>query len=183
VEDWSIRSWEDDPFDEHPAFSAVRADRWIDAGESPEPLLPGDGLWLMTRGDAEYPLGLREFRVAIPVTEDAVVPDLDEAVGEHVKQESSDELACLQGHEPDLIMSGAVTPAEYHLMALESDQAIVGNGDSMYVSGQILDDIFGSSHRGLAMNHPGLTVQTGEEPHEGSLMIRVSEVIGDLQSP
>ena len=116
----------DDLFDNHPALSTVRADAWVDAGESQEAFLPGDGVWLDIRLSTEYLLSSHCLGLAIPVTEDAVIPDLDKAVGKHMQQESPDELTCLESHVPDLIVPGTVTPAECDLIASEADQSIVG---------------------------------------------------------
>ncbi len=47
-----------------------------------------------------------------------------------------------------------VLPTEGDLAWLDRDQAPVGDGDSMGVAGQVLENLLGTSERGFAIDHP-----------------------------
>ena len=69
-------------------------------------ILPRDSHCLLGLDAAEQLLRLEELRPPVSVTEDAVVPDLDEAGGQDVEEEATDELGGIQGHHLGLVVAG-----------------------------------------------------------------------------
>ena len=67
---------------------------------------------------------------AIAVGEQAVVADAHEASGQHVKEESSQELVCLELHHALPAAVGIILPAEADPFPVEGDQAVVGDSDA-----------------------------------------------------
>jgi hypothetical protein len=51
---------------------------------------------------------------ALAVRQKSEMPDLDEAAGQHVQQETADELDGIEGHFFALVMVFRVPPAETH---------------------------------------------------------------------
>lgn len=73
-------------------------------------------------------------------TEEAVISDFDETLGQHVLEESSDEFFCRKSHRFPL-SAAAGSEAEGHLSIFELFDAVVGDGDSPDVRGQVFDDL------------------------------------------
>ena len=97
--------------------------------------------------------------------QEAEVADAHEAGGQHVEQKASQELVHGQGHEALLIAVGGVSPAEGDLVASQGNEAMVGDGHTMGVSAQVVEDILGAPERRLAINDP---VPAEEWTQEGS---------------
>ena len=94
---------------------------------------------------------------------DAEVADADESLRQDVKQESSDELVCRDGHRSHLVSAGVVPPTEGNAFAIEGDEPVVGDGDTMSVTTEIADDLFRPAEGGLGINNPILPKQRSEE--------------------
>ena len=82
-----------------------------------------------------------EFSSASPIAEQAVVTQPGEAAREHVQEEASDELAGVEAHHLALVAVGVVAPAESHLLGVEVDEAVVGDGAYARPRQQIVDAI------------------------------------------
>jgi hypothetical protein len=59
------------------------------------------------------------------------VADADESLRQDVKQELSDELVSRDGHHPHLVAAGVISPTEGHTFAIEGDEPVVGDGDTI----------------------------------------------------
>ena len=62
---------------------------------------------------------------------------------------------------------GVVPPAESNLAVLEVEQTMVGDGDAMGVTGQVVQDIFGTRQRAAWYRQPNPD-GTGNEPERGT---------------
>lgn len=56
------------------------------------------------------------------------------------------------GAVPALV--GVVSPAKRYVVVVDRDQAVIGNGDSMSVAGQILQNVFRTTKGRLGVNDP-----------------------------
>ena len=54
-----------------------------------------------------------------------------EAVWEHMQQEATDELICVESHGLLLIAAGVVFPTKGDLTVFEIEQAVIGDGDAV----------------------------------------------------
>ena len=61
---------------------------------------------------------------------------------------------------------GIVFPAERDLAVLEGDQAMIGDGNAMGVTGQVVQDVFGSAEGWLGVDDPILTKQGAQQSTE-----------------
>ena len=75
---------------------------------------------------------------SIAIREESKVPDLHKSSGQHVQEESPDELDGIECHFFDLILVLRVAPAKVHPAVLQSQQTSVGNRHSVGVARQIL---------------------------------------------
>ena len=55
---------------------------------------------------------------------------------------------------------------EGNAFAIEGDKSVVGDGDTMSVTTEIADNLFGSAEGGFGINNPILTKQRSEERSE-----------------
>ena len=97
------------------------------------------------------------------VGEKAEVSDTHEALRQHVKKESPQELGCGQGHGSLLAVVSVVLPTEGDALAIEAQQSMVGNGHPVCVPAQIADHLHRITERRLGVNHPILAVHAAEE--------------------
>jgi hypothetical protein len=75
-----------------------------------------------------------------PVDKKAEKADANEALGQDMRQEPSQEFVNSESHLPLLVPVGIVFPAERDLAVLEGDQATVRDGDAMDVTGQVVEE-------------------------------------------
>jgi hypothetical protein len=94
------------------------------------------------------------------------VADAHEAGGKYVEQKASQELVHGQGHEALLVAVGGVSPAEGDLVARQGNKAMVGDGDTMGVGAQVVEDIFWTPEGGFAVDDPVPTEEWAQERGE-----------------
>ena len=98
--------------------------------------------------------------------EETEVADAHEAWGKGVEEKAPQELLHRQGHQALLIGVGGVSPAKGNLVAMQRDEAMVGDGDAMGVGAQVVQDILGATERRLAVDHPLAAEQGAQEGRE-----------------
>jgi hypothetical protein len=84
--------------------------------------------------------------------EQAIVTDFDEAVGEHVLEEATNELFGSDGATLKLV-SGGLLVSESDLAMMEVAEAIVTEGDAKDVRGEILEGLQAGADR-FGMHDP-----------------------------
>ena len=72
------------------------------------------------------------------------------SLGEARGGESAAKLLYRQGHQALLVGVGGVSPAKGDLVAMQRDEAMVGDGDAMGVGTQVVEDILGAAKGRLA---------------------------------
>ena len=92
--------------------------------------------------------------------------DADESLRQDVKQESSDELVSSDGHRSHLVTARVISPTEGNVFAIEGDESVVGDGDTMSITAKIADDLFRPAEGGFGINNPILAKQCSEERRE-----------------
>jgi len=70
-----------------------------------------------------------------------------------MQKETANELDTLYGHDSLPVAFSVVAPAEGYGLLVHLHQAMVGEGDSVGVSGQVIEDLFGTRERRLAIDH------------------------------
>ena len=124
------------------------------------------------RGDIEECAGGCDALGAVGGGKEAVVADAVETLGQHVDQETSDELVRLKPHRLPSVgaVDAIIFPAERDRVVIGCNEATVRDGDPMGVTGEIAQDLFGSRERSLAIDHPADAPQGGDEAFERSLV-------------
>ena len=125
-------------------------------------LLMGDevsALW--SRGLEVLPAESKRL-TAIAVGEQTEVADLDEATRQHVKQEATDELNRIEAHDLDAVVVSGVAPFKTHLSVVQVQEPAIGDGNTMGVACQVLQDMLGTAERRLGIDDPLLSAQRGD---------------------
>ena len=94
-----------------------------------------------------------------PVGEEAEVADAHEAAWQQVKQEATQKLIDRQSHDPLPVVVSGISPAELNMAVSEGKQSVVGDGDAMGVGAKIAENVFWTTERRLAVDHPVLAEQ------------------------
>ena len=101
--------------------------------------------------------------------EQAVVADAVQAFGQHVDEETADELVGLERHALVSIaaLDAVVLPLEGNALLVEGDQAAVGDGNAVGVTRQIGQHGLRSAERTLCIDDPFGLAQRGEISRKG----------------
>src|SRR5271166_4819266 len=100
------------------------------------------------------------------VGKEADVADAMEAVRHGMLQKAADEFVSGECHDLGLSVVSIVLPGETDLAVFKSDQPAVGDGDTVGITAEITEDLFGSREWGFAKDHPvdlGQRVDVGGE--------------------
>jgi len=74
---------------------------------------------------------------------------------------------------------GIIFPAESNLVMLEGHEALVGDGDTMGVTGEIAEHMMRTAERWLGVDDPVLTEQWTQEGTEGLFVFQRLERSGE----
>ena len=133
----------------------------------------GRGRWWW-RSDVEQEAATQQRSGPFTVGQEAEATDANEAFGQDVDEETSQELIGCDGHDLPLAAGCVVLPAEGDAIAFEADQAMVGDGDAVRVAGEIVEDMFGSAERRLGIDDPVLGEELPEETLEAFRHCKIS---------
>ncbi len=80
-----------------------------------------------------------------------------------MEQEPPQELFGGEGHQPLFVLVCIILPAESDFAVGKVHNAVIGDGDTVCVAGQIPENMFGAAERGLCIDYPVLTEQRSKE--------------------
>jgi len=108
------------------------------------------------------------------------VANANQATGQNVDEEASQELIRGKGHDLLLAAVGIVSPAERDAIVFEGHEAMVGDGDAVGIAGEVVENMFGATEGWLGVDHPVLLAEFGEQVAEcarrGKLLERAMEL-------
>ena len=105
-------------------------------------------------GGGEQSAAMNQFLFADSIGEEAEVADADQAGRQHVEQEAANELDRIERHDFSSAVIGVVFPVKADAAVFQSVKAVVGDGDAMGITGQILEYAPGSAEGRLEVNDP-----------------------------
>jgi hypothetical protein len=106
---------------------------------------------------------LREFRLPHAVGQEAEVPQPVEPVRRDVEHQPPQEFDGVQGQRAQAMATLVILGAEGHLAVLQGHETMVGNGHTVGIAGQVLQDMPRVWEGFFGVDHPLLIVQGGEE--------------------
>ena len=133
----------------------------------------------------KQPARSRDVFRAPAIGEEAVVSNAVETVGQDVDQKAADELVDVECHQLVAVfgLGPVILPFERHALAVEGDEATIGDRDPVRVAGQVGEDGIGSAKRSLRIDDPFDLAQCGEEGLEGCRLGEGGLVGEELQPP
>jgi hypothetical protein len=93
----------------------------------------------------------------------AKVTDSDEAMGQHVKEESPDEVGGREGERPAQIVAPSVAITKGDLTVFVSNETFVADGDAMGVAPEVAQYLCRTCHGSLAVDDPVLGGRLSEQ--------------------
>jgi len=91
------------------------------------------------------------------------VSDAHEAFGQHVEEESHQELGNMESHFFLYAAVRIVLPTKADLFSVEGKQTAIRDGDTMCVAAQISEHLNGPAERSFGVNHPAPQMETPEQ--------------------
>jgi hypothetical protein len=94
------------------------------------------------------------------------VANADEAARQDMKQETAEKLIGTKRHEAFSVAVSGVSEAERDLFAVEGDQPVIGDGNTMRISTEISEHLIGPAERRLAVDDPAVAEQLTKKAPE-----------------
>jgi hypothetical protein len=139
--------------DEHGAGADGTAQAWrlrrIDAG------------WHAKKSAATF-----ERSAPSAVGEESAVPDANQATRQNMQQEAAQELSGGNGHDPLFAAVGIVPPTKRDAIVFKGNETMFGDGHTVCVPGQVVENMFGSAEGRLGVDDPVLLAESPEEVAE-----------------
>ena len=109
--------------------------------------------------------------------------DAVKAVGQNVQKEAADELVCIERHEAvaRLTLASIIFPFEGDTLAIEGEEARVGDCRAVGVAGEIGEHLVGAGERAFGVDHPFHTAKRLEEGSECIGIMKRGIVAEELQ--
>jgi hypothetical protein len=120
-----------------------------------------------------------EILLAASVGELSAVANAHESVGQDVEKEPSDEFASMNAFDAPSPATLVVFVSEEDVFVLLAYEPLVGDGDTVGVTAEILEDLFGSGEGRLDEDDPFLEAMLGEEVVEADGMLEVVNRVGE----
>jgi hypothetical protein len=95
-----------------------------------------------------------EFFSTVTIAEEPVMPQTHETGRKDMKQKAANELAGIKGHQPDLVSSAIILPAEGDFAILELDETMIGDGHPMRIAAEVIQDLRRAAEGGLGVDNP-----------------------------
>ena len=92
--------------------------------------------------------------------------DAGESERQDMQQEAADELIGVQAHGLLAIAVGVIAPAKAHVLSVEINQAVVGDGNLVRVAPEVGQHLSGAGERRFGIDHPVVGAKCGFETGE-----------------
>jgi hypothetical protein len=110
----------------------------------------------------------REESGTVSAGEITEVANADEASGQHMLTEATQELCRGKRHDALLISVRVVFPSEAYRATIEAEQALVADGDAVGIAAEVFQHMSGSAEGRLGINHPFFVFEGSQELGEGA---------------
>ena len=134
----------------------------VGAGEIKHPVSSGFRLGRFWCRRLQLLSALSQAGLLDAIGEEAVVADSHESRRQNVQQETADELFCGKGSCLPPVSVGAVSIAKPHLLVFAGQQAVIGNGDAVRVTSQVVQQLPGAREGRLGIDDPWMFPQVAQ---------------------
>ena len=115
------------------------------------------------------------------VSQKSEVADSHETLGQYVLEESPQELGRRDSHLLLLVSMRVILPQEGHLPIRDGDDAVIGDGHTVGVAGQVTEDMLRAAERRFRIDHPFAAVSLLEQTAETATCSEVGESAVELE--
>jgi hypothetical protein len=161
-----------------------RTGRDIRPADSKQLLLPGflpDVFFYDELTPADDLTACRDVVLAVSVGQQAEMAYPYIARRQYMKEEPSDKFIGLQRHGLLTVPVGIISPEERNMAVLDSEDAVIADGDSMGISAEVLKDPLGAIEGRFAIDDPLLVVEKSSERFEGSGFLEMANAAGEYK--
>jgi hypothetical protein len=126
--------------------------------------------WISQRsglGHREQLAAQRQLVSAMTVAEPAAVTEAHEARGQEVEGEAADELRSFERHDSWLVVVASIPSAARDVPRFEVAYAMMGDGDLVGVTAEILEHLRGTPEGGVSIDDPFTAPTTCQQVSEG----------------
>ena len=103
------------------------------------------------------------------------------ARGQDMKKEPPDKFIGLQRQGLLTVTVGIISPEKRNLAVPDSEDAVIGDGDSMGIPAEILKDPLGAIEGRFAVDDPLLVIEMSPERFEGSRFLEMADTAGEYK--
>ena len=97
------------------------------------------------------------------IGQDSEVSDSDEALWQNMKQKPAHELLRGNIHGPVLVAARIVPPTECNAAAIEGNETVVGDGNTVGVAPEVTNHLLRAAEGGLGIDDPVLAKQRSQK--------------------
>lgn len=108
----------------------------------------------LRRSDVEQPATSVQLFLPMTIGKKSVMTNAVETVWEGVKQETADELIGIERHDILFAAVAIILPSERDTIGIDIDEAGIGDCDTVCVTSEIGQNLFGARKWGLGIDHP-----------------------------
>ncbi len=107
--------------------------------------------------------------------------DTNEALGKQMQEEAAQELIEREGHQFFLIVVRRIAPTKGDLAVGQRYQSMVGDGDAVGVTAEILEHIFGAAEGRFGVDDPIFSEQRSQPGREDFGLRKQSQIAGKMK--
>ena len=107
--------------------------------------------------------------------------DTQKAMWKHMEKKAAQKLLGRDCHELLLAAVGIIFPAERHLTIGEVHKPVIGDGDAMGVTGQVVKDVPRATERRFSVHDPVLAEERAKKRAEGPFVLKRLKAAGKSQ--
>ena len=100
-----------------------------------------------------------------------------------MQKEPSDELIGTESHDLLFIPIGVIPPAKGDFFVIETENAVIADGDPMGIPTEITKDSFGSAKGRLTIDDPFFVVKPSSEALKGVGLLQMADTAGEDEIP
>jgi hypothetical protein len=121
--------------------------------------------------------------LAVSVGQQAEVAYSHIARGQYMKEESPDKFIGLYSQGLLTVPVGIISPEERNLVVLDSEDAVIADGDSMGIPAEVLKNPLDAIEGGFAIDDPLLVVEKSPERFKGFGLLKMADAAGEYKIP